>query len=174
MSQSPHNHSRFITQAHLLPNANAGPQKPVPMTETTFPELSREAAREMAWGVIRKWRSPHNEPDDAGTLASLIATALVGAEKRVDLSKKQRYANHYEEQIGFLVERFADALSAKLRKAEEKYQYQGAWRRDNWRDALAQQIRRHMDKGDPLDVAAYCAFAWHHGWSLDVKGDNSA
>lgn len=109
--------------------------------------------------------APYADMDETGRLPK----AREQAERLLnepDLSTKQRYANHYEEQIGFLVERFAEALSSKLRKAEGKYQYQGAWRRDNWHDALVQQIRRHMDKGDPLDVAAYCAFAWHHGWTL--------
>ena len=109
--------------------------------------------------------APYADMDETGRLPK----AREQAERLLnepDLSAKQRYANHYEEQIGFLVERFAEALSSKLRKAEGKYQYQGAWRRDSWHDALVQQIRRHMDKGDPLDVAAYCAFAWHHGWTL--------
>lgn len=26
-------------------------------------------------------------------------------------------------------------------------------------------LAEHVAKGDPRDVAAYCAFAWHHGWS---------
>lgn len=28
-----------------------------------------------------------------------------------------------------------------------------------------------MTKGDPLDVAAYCAFAWHHGWPTATDDD---
>jgi len=64
-----------------------------------------------------------------------------------------------------LVDRFAIALKAKLNAASEKYGYTDGWLRDDWRADLTRDIRAHLDKGDPRDVAAYCAFAWHHGWS---------
>lgn len=65
-----------------------------------------------------------------------------------------------------LVDRFADALKAKLREAEAKHGRTDDWTRADWRDALRDQLQEHVLKGDPRDVAAYCAFAWHHGWSL--------
>src|SRR5512146_571765 len=66
-----------------------------------------------------------------------------------------------------LVERFSAALLEKLRASEAKYGWSGGWRHDpNWADDLRRDIRKHIEKGDPRDVAAYCAFAWHHGWSL--------
>jgi len=64
-----------------------------------------------------------------------------------------------------LVARFSEALLAKLRDAQQKYGYDG-WVRDDWADELRLHLRQHVEKGDPRDVAAYCAFAWHHGWSL--------
>lgn len=65
-----------------------------------------------------------------------------------------------------LVDRFAAALKAKLREAEAKHGHTDDWTRDDWRDALRDQLQEHVLKGDPRDVAAYCAFAWHHSWSL--------
>lgn len=67
-----------------------------------------------------------------------------------------------------LVRRFAAALLDKLRAAERKYGHDGAWMRSDWRDDLVKHLLAHVRKGDPRDVAAYCAFAWHHGWSLAV------
>lgn len=67
-----------------------------------------------------------------------------------------------------LVREFSVALLAKLREAEAKYGYSNDWARDGWGDALRQHIREHVEKGDPRDVAAYCAFAWHHGWTLAI------
>lgn len=64
-----------------------------------------------------------------------------------------------------LVDRFAAALKEKLAKAEAKYGYSDGWLADDWRDDLVRDLARHVQKGDPRDVAAYCAFAWHHGWS---------
>ena len=71
-----------------------------------------------------------------------------------------------ENALSNLVHRFCDALLSKLRRAEDKYGYQNAWRRAGWAVELREALLTHVDKGDPLDVAAYCAFAWHHGWSL--------
>ncbi|AIB11819.1 hypothetical protein ABAZ39_07370 [Azospirillum argentinense] len=65
-----------------------------------------------------------------------------------------------------LVTGFAEALAAKLRLAEVKYGYSDGWRRGDWRDELVAKLAEHVHKGDPRDVAAYCAFAWFHGWSL--------
>jgi hypothetical protein len=65
-----------------------------------------------------------------------------------------------------LVDRFAAALKAKLRAAEQKYGYSDDWLRDDWQGELIAKLLHHIQKGDPRDVAAYCAFAWHHGWSI--------
>lgn len=40
------------------------------------------------------------------------------------------------------------------------------WMANDWVDEVRMQVRLHVQKGDPRDVAVYCAFAWHHGWSL--------
>ena len=64
-----------------------------------------------------------------------------------------------------LVQRFSVALSAKLRKAELKYGYDDGWAQPDWEDDCRRALGEHVLKGDPLDVAAYAAFCWHHGWS---------
>jgi hypothetical protein len=65
-----------------------------------------------------------------------------------------------------LVDSFSEALLAKLRAAEVKYGHNDGWMLDDWQEELQQALWAHVQKGDPRDVAAYCAFAWHHGWSL--------
>jgi hypothetical protein len=70
--------------------------------------------------------------------------------------------------IGGLVAAFAAALYEKLLASEEKYGWQGGWARNDWRNDLHQQLLQHVMKGDPVDVAAYCAFAWHHGWATSL------
>lgn len=65
-----------------------------------------------------------------------------------------------------LVIRFAEALAMKLAAAESKYQWTNNWMNPHWKDELIKDLLEHVEKGDPRDVAAYCAFAWHHGWSL--------
>lgn len=62
-----------------------------------------------------------------------------------------------------LVADFSAALLAKLQAAEKKYGYSDNWMREGWMDECRAELMRHIAKGDPRDVAAYCAFLWHHG-----------
>ena len=61
---------------------------------------------------------------------------------------------------------FAQALLEKLDKAGIDRDNAHTWMEDGWADTLRRALREHVEKGDPRDVAAYSAFAWHHGWSL--------
>ena len=70
-----------------------------------------------------------------------------------------------------LMARFSEALLAKIRASGEKYGYGNAWLENDWRETLKLRLQQHVVKGDPLDVAAYCAFAWHHGWSVTPTDD---
>lgn len=62
-----------------------------------------------------------------------------------------------------LIASFAEALGEKLHAAEKKYGYSNGWKQDDWMRECRAKLREHMEKGDPRDVAAYCAFLWHHG-----------
>lgn len=68
-----------------------------------------------------------------------------------------------------LVVRFAQAMAEKLRAAEVKYGYSNLWLDDDWMDECRAKLREHLEKGDPRDVANYCAFLWHHGESTAGK-----
>lgn len=64
-----------------------------------------------------------------------------------------------------LVVDFYAALAEKLYNAEVKYGRKTDWMKDDWCAACLQSLWEHIAKGDPRDVAAYCAFMWWHGWS---------
>ena len=64
-----------------------------------------------------------------------------------------------------LVARFSEALLGKLKAARVKYGYDEGWRDGGWEADCQKHLITHLAKGDPRDVAAYCAFMWHHGWS---------
>ena len=68
--------------------------------------------------------------------------------------------------LSALVAGFAQALLEKLDKAGIDRDNAHTWMEDGWADTLRRALREHVEKGDPRDVAAYSAFAWHHGWSL--------
>jgi hypothetical protein len=63
-----------------------------------------------------------------------------------------------------LIQAFAVALADKARDAEVKHGFA-----DDWLSALTEtgcriDLLRHLAKGDPRDVAIYCAFMWARGW----------
>jgi len=68
-----------------------------------------------------------------------------------------------------LVLEFAEALAEKLYKAQEKYGYTDGWKDPNWMEQCRTELRNHIEKGDPLDVSAYCAFLWFHKEPTKIK-----
>lgn len=64
-----------------------------------------------------------------------------------------------------LVRDFAYALAVKLMKSQEKYGYTDGWFRDYSETDCRRDLRKHLEKGNPIDVAAYVAFMWRHGWT---------
>ena len=64
-----------------------------------------------------------------------------------------------------LINRFSIALQRKLFEAQVKYGYEADWMNNDWEAECRKELMRHIEKGDPVDVAAFCAFMWHHAWS---------
>jgi hypothetical protein len=81
-----------------------------------------------------------------------------------DAACKAALFNHLARPTEELVDRFAEALKAKLRASEAKYGWRNGWIKPDWESNCQRELARHVGKGDPLDVAAYAAFCWHHGW----------
>lgn len=75
----------------------------------------------------------------------------------------QQFKDHLNPATACLVWNFALALGNKLADAEKKYGYTDGWRSTDWMDECRAKLLEHVAKGDPRDVAAYCAFLWHHG-----------
>lgn len=63
-----------------------------------------------------------------------------------------------------LVITFASALAGKLNLSEIKHGFANEWKTMDWREECLRQLVLHIEKGDPLDVAAYAAFCWARGW----------
>lgn len=59
-----------------------------------------------------------------------------------------------------LVERFARALKQKL--AQARADGKQGWEFDDWMDRCRTALVEHIIKGDPRDVANFCAFLWYH------------
>ena len=62
-----------------------------------------------------------------------------------------------------LINDFSAALKDKLLDAQNKHGWSDDWL--NIPDyQLHLDLKQHVEKGDPRDVAIYCAFAWYHGY----------
>lgn len=68
-----------------------------------------------------------------------------------------------------LVDRFAAAMKTKLLVAQLIYGYADGWVDPTWHAHCLEQFRHHIAKGDPVDVANYCAFMYHHEWPTNGK-----
>lgn len=132
--------------------------------------------------------TPSQAPDEAGVVerriladqfeepyADLIATGHPEAPETIPVSAALRAIGaalspppvvEEADPEADLVARFSAALLTKLRASEEKYGWQRAWMRPVWSVELPPLLLKHVNKGDPVDVAVYAAFAWHHGWSV--------
>jgi len=66
---------------------------------------------------------------------------------------------------------FASAMAVKMHKAEQKCGYSNSWMQHDWQGKCLVDFNHHITKGDPLDVANYCAFMHYHGWPTALKGD---
>lgn len=67
---------------------------------------------------------------------------------------------------------FFEEMCEKARRAELKYGYMNGWRDTSWKHEFNRSILEHFEKGDPRDVAIFCAIGFSHGWpTYDPKGE---
>lgn len=73
---------------------------------------------------------------------------------------------HYnlDSETEMLVRRFSSILARKLARAKETHGLSNQWMDDDWETQCRASLLAHIEKGDPVDVAIYCAFMSHHGW----------
>lgn len=101
--------------------------------------------------------------------AACKEAAEIAHEKTAMLRRVMEAKDPLHPETRRLVQDFADALAEKLIKAQQKYGRKDDWRTDDWETECRAELIRHIEKGDPLDVAAYCAFMWRRGWSTIVR-----
>ena len=67
-----------------------------------------------------------------------------------------------------LIQAFAVALADKARNAEVKHGFSDDWASKLTETECRIDLLGHLAKGDPRDVALYCAFMWARGWETKV------
>lgn len=138
-------------------------------------EGDREAAAKVlfrrAQGV---YREDHDHFPMRNTWESATEQVREGWRSMVDAvfeaAKPHRADLHHETEA--LINEFSAALADKLAEAERKYGYSDEWAAGDWEDECRARLMEHIAKGDPRDVAAYCAFMWRHGWSTAPTPSN--
>lgn len=68
-----------------------------------------------------------------------------------------------------LVNNFAHQMKVKLLTAQEKYGFNDDWKNADWESKCRVDLYHHLNKGDPIDVANYCAFMLFHNWSTNFS-----
>jgi len=144
--------THVITEYPHKPTQMMKVAEPVPHRPVSRPPVSPESEN---WVKCRDCRTTWDTARWGSTNCPVCAEPLLVEKSRTP-----------EDEINTLVDQFARALKEKLVESEIKYGWQNGWMKDDWKADLLNDIRKHVEKGDPRDVAAYCAFAWHHGWSL--------
>ena len=87
--------------------------------------------------------------------------------------KPPRRTPEVADPLADLVSRFSSPLLEKLRAAEAGHGRRDDWLKNDWEADLQRKLAEHVAKGDQRDVAAYAAFAWHHGWLTAPKPEDA-
>lgn len=112
------------------------------------------------------WNNEHNLPI-AGVGVKNAAWLAWQARARLCISPVPVMPAELHPDTQNLVANFSTALAEKLYKAQLKYGYDADWKQDGWHTQCLAHFHQHIAKGDPRDVAAYCAFMWYHGWKTE-------
>lgn len=64
-----------------------------------------------------------------------------------------------------LVLKTAEVVAEKMRATELKRGLSNEWTKPDWGSACINDFLRHVDKGDPRDLAVYASMMIHHGWT---------
>lgn len=62
-----------------------------------------------------------------------------------------------------------EELRLKLIKNQEKYGYSNEWLTLDWEQECREEMMKHIQKGDPRDVAIYTMFMIYRGWATAIK-----
>ncbi len=88
---------------------------------------------------------------------------------RAQAAANQLAAQHPDDAA---VDALASLMKAKLAKQRDKGY--GGWDTDCTRERLSELLRGHVDKGDPVDVANFCAFLSARGESISPQAAPAA
>lgn len=110
--------------------------------------------------IVRIWDRFLGDNSKEANLAKEAATEIARLRNRALVEVEGLHPDTQK-----LVIDFSQALAEKLKKAQDKYGYENGWKDPAWMEQCRKELLHHLTKGDPRDVAAYCAFLWYHNES---------
>jgi hypothetical protein len=154
----------------------AHPDEPVTMTFAQYSELAKRPPLMEGYALVpieptgEMIGIAHHEWDNGATQKeiwrAMIKAAPAPSQPAAPADELPiKVSDELHPDTAKLVRRFARALANKLLASQRKYGYGASWTADDWQDKCRADLMNHIAKGDPRDVAAYCAFMWHHDWS---------
>lgn len=115
-----------------------------------------------SWIAVRSFAvedaNPLSPIIDANELADFITSLVSTYQDESNISNLSPDTNE-------LIDNFAHQMKVKLLKAQEKYGFNDDWKNSYWENKCRVDLYNHLNKGDPIDVANYCAFMLFHKWS---------
>lgn len=66
---------------------------------------------------------------------------------------------------------FASRMAEKLSKVQDEKGKVVGWTDTDWKKECQTKLLQAVEKGDPVDVANYCAFMFYHGWSTNLPNE---
>jgi len=143
------------------------------MTDTTDISALRSKAANVIGLLTAEFHPGVFALDSLADVFDDMFRLLEAERQRADAAQTLLMPDGLHENTKALVIGFANAMAAKLYKSEQKYGWSDAWLQDDWQNKCLTDFNHHISKGDPLDVANYCAFMHYHGWTTTtVKGNN--
>lgn len=101
--------------------------------------------------------------EDAERVTDIIAAvSKVLMENLPKIGPRIYVPQHLHTDSADLVLRFSCALAEKMYKAEVKHGLSNNWVNNDWLDECRLKLQIAIGKGDPIDVAIYSMFLWHH------------
>jgi len=114
--------------------------------------MTHDDTLERAAAFLRLRGSPFTEAARNGCADALDTL-------REELARQVPVAQHPDDEA---VDRFAAAMKAKLAKARDAGR--SGWQDPAWPvESIGDNLRKHVEKGDPRDVANYCMFLFERG-----------
>lgn len=108
--------------------------------------------------------------EDSDRVMSLVAAVTkVLLENLPKIAPRIYIPQFLDADTGDLVLRFASAAAEKLYKSQLKFGHTNNWVEDDWLDDCREKLQEAVSKGDPLDVAIYSMFLWHHNETTSIE-----